>query len=224
MIEPDFVRTTRASYDAVAADYAEHFRDELAAKPLDRAMLAGFAELVLAAGGGPVADVGCGTGRVTAHMNGLGLSVFGVDLSPRMVAVARQTHPGLRFEVGSMLALDLPDGALAGIMAWYSTIHIPQEQLPEVFAEFHRVLAPGGHLLVAFQVGDEPLRRTEAFGHVISLDFHRRQPEGVAELLSRAGLVMLGRLLRERDDDGDFAEKTQQAFLLARKPAGISRP
>ena len=93
--EPGFLRATRASYDAVAAGYSGHFRDELAARPLDRAMLAGFAELVRTAGAGPVADIGCGTGRVTAHLNDLGLSVFGVDLSPQMVAVARRSHPGL---------------------------------------------------------------------------------------------------------------------------------
>ncbi len=91
MTEPDFLRSTRASYDAVAPDYSGHFRDELAAKPLDRAMLAGFAEFVRTAGAGPVADIGCGTGRVTGHLSGLGLSVFGVDLSPQMVAVARRS-------------------------------------------------------------------------------------------------------------------------------------
>ncbi|MEY9965231.1 ubiquinone/menaquinone biosynthesis C-methylase UbiE [Streptacidiphilus sp. MAP12-16] len=160
-------------------------------------MLAGFAELVQAAGAGPVADIGCGTGRVTAHLNTLGLRVFGVDLSPQMIAVAREAHPGLRFDVGSMLALDLPDAAVDGIVAWYSTIHIPQERLPDVFAEFHRVLAPGGQLQLAFQVGDEPLHLTEALGHAVSLDFHRRQPADVAELLSRAGLPVRARLLRE---------------------------
>jgi SAM-dependent methyltransferase len=188
----------------MAVDYADWIGDELAAKPLDRAVLAGFAELVQAAGVGPVADVGCGPGRVTAHLHGLGLSVFGVDLSPQMVAVARQAHPGLRFDVGSMLALRLPDGALGGIVAWYSTIHVPQERLPEVFAEFHRVLAPGGHLLLAFQVGDEVSHRTEAVGHAISLDFHRRQPSHVGELLNQAGLMVRARLLREPDDHGDF--------------------
>jgi SAM-dependent methyltransferase len=217
--EDDFLGPTRASYDAVAADYAERFRDELAAKPLDRAMLAGFAELVRAAGAGPVADVGCGTGRVTAHLNGLGLSVFGVDLSPQMIAVARRAHPALRFEVGSMLALDLPDGSLGGLLAWYSTIHIPQMRLPAVFAEFHRVLAPGGYLQLAFQAGDGTLRRTEALGRAISLDFHRRQPDQVAGLLAQAGLTVRARLLREPDDGGDFAETTKQAFVLARKPA-----
>ncbi len=217
MTEPDFLRTTRTSYDAVAADYAERFHAALAGKPLDRALLAGFAELVHAAGGGPVADVGCGPGHVTAHLHGLGLTAFGIDLSPQMIAVARRAHPGLRFEVGSMLALDLPDGALGGIVANYSIIHIPEEQLPDVFAQFHRVLAPGGHVLVVFQVGDEPLHLTEVFGHAISLNFHRRQPDRIAELLSQAGLVVRARLLREPDDDG--VETTQQAYLLARTPS-----
>ena len=216
MTKQDFLCTTRAFYDAVAADYAERFRDELAGKPLDRAFLAGFAELVQAAGAGPVADLGSGPGRVTAHLQALGLTVFGVDLSPQMVALARRAHPGLRFDEGSMTALDLPDGALGGIVAWYSIIHIPQGRLPEVFAEFNRVLAPGGYVLLAFQVGDGPLHVAQPFGHAVSLDFYRRQPDRVAELLRQSGLVVHARLLRE---PGEGVEKVQQAFLLASKPA-----
>jgi SAM-dependent methyltransferase len=216
--EPDFVRSTRASYDAVAADYAERFRDELASRSLDRAMLAAFAEHVQDAAAGPVADIGCGTGRTTAHLHDLGVAVSGIDLSPEMVAGARQAYPGLRFEVGSMLDLDLPDGGVGGILAWYSTIHIPDERLPDVFTEFHRVLAPGGYLLLAFQVGDEPLHLTEALGRPVSLDFHRRQPDRVAGLLAQAGMAVQAELLREPDHDGDYPERTPQAFLLARKP------
>lgn len=217
MTEPDFLRRTRASYDAVAAGYAERFRGELAARPLDRAMLAAFGEVVRAADAGPVADLGCGTGRVTAQLSGLGLPVSGIDLSPRMVAVARQAHPELRFEVGSMLGLDVPDDALGGILAWYSIIHIPDERLPDVFAEFRRVLAPGGHVLLAFQVGDEPLHLAEALGHAISLDFHRRQPDHIAGLLAQARLDVRARLVREPDGTGAYPERTPQAFLLARK-------
>ncbi|GAA2657169.1 class I SAM-dependent DNA methyltransferase [Nonomuraea recticatena] len=216
MTEPGFQRDTRAPYDAVAVDYAALFHDELASKPLDRAMLAAFAELVKAAGGGPVADVGSGPGRVTAHLDGLGLTAFGVDLSPEMVAVARAAHPGLRFEEGSMLALDVDDGSLGGVVAMYSIIHIPDERLPEVFAEFHRVLAPGGHLLLVFQVGDESGRRTEGFGRPMSLVFHRRQPDRVAELLAKAGLEVRASLVREPEEG--TVEKTPQGYLLVRKP------
>ena len=224
MTEPDFLRDTRASYDAVAADYAVWIREELAARPLDRALLAGFVELVQTAGAGPIADIGCGSGRVTAHLHGLGATAFGMDLSPRMVAEARRTYPGLRFDVGSMLALDLPDHSVGGVVAWYSTIHIPDERLPRVFAEFCRVLAPGGQLLLAFKVGDGVSHRAEAAGHVVSLDFHARQPDRVAELLSQAGLVVRATVLREPDDHGDFPERTQQGFLFASKPAPPTTP
>lgn len=72
---------TRTSYDAVAALYAELVTDMLGTRPLERAMLAAFAEL--AGGRGPVADLGCGPGHLTAHLRSLGLDVFGLDLSPR---------------------------------------------------------------------------------------------------------------------------------------------
>ncbi|MFD9539233.1 class I SAM-dependent DNA methyltransferase [Streptomyces sp. NPDC060022] len=218
MTEPAFLQTTRASYDVMADDYAAQFQDELAAKPIDRAVLAGFAELVQARSRGPVADVGCGTGRVTQHLHALGVDAFGIDLSPGMLAVARRKYPGLRFEEGSMLGLDLPDGGLGGLLAWYSTIHVPDEQLPQVFAEFYRVLAPGGHLLLGFQAGEEVVRRTDAWGRDIQLDFIRREPERMAGLLTRAGLTMKARTVREIDDESEFPEPTPQAFLLARKP------
>lgn len=216
--EPDFVRDTRASYDAVAADYFERFGAELDDKPLDRAILAAFAELVLAAGGGQVADVGCGSGRVSAHLERLGLSVFGIDLSPEMIAAARQRFPGLRFEVGSMLSLDVPDASLGGVLAWYSTIHLPDERLPEVFAEFYRVLAPGGYLQLGFQVRDAPQHASESRGRPISLDSPQRQPDDVARRLGAAGFSVRAQLVRAPDEEGEFSEREPQAFLLARRP------
>jgi SAM-dependent methyltransferase len=86
--EPEFVQVTRAFYDNVAS-YATRFGGELAAWPLHRALLAGFAELVRAAGPAPIADIGCGPGSVTAHLNDMGSTAFGMDLSPHMVAQAR---------------------------------------------------------------------------------------------------------------------------------------
>ncbi|MFE4574782.1 class I SAM-dependent DNA methyltransferase [Streptomyces chartreusis] len=213
MTDSDFLATTRTFYDAIAEDYAVLFQDELANRPLERAILTLFAELV--DGDGPVADLGCGPGRTTARLAALGLPVFGVDLSESMLAIARRENPELRFEQGSMLELDLPDGTLAGALSFYSSIHTPVDRLPALFAEFHRVLAPGAPLLVAFQAGDEHRHHDRPFGHPVALTFQRRRPEYVAELLTAAGFALVSRTVREPDPALD--ETSQQAFLIARK-------
>ncbi|MEV6942306.1 class I SAM-dependent methyltransferase [Streptomyces sp. NPDC051172] len=215
MTDTDFVTTTRTFYDAIAEDYAVMFAQERT-EPRDGAVLAGFAELVSRGGGGQVADLGCGPGRVTAHLSSLGLSVFGLDLSESMLTIARRENPGLRFERGSMLELDLPDGALAAAVSWYSTIHTPVDRLPSLFAEFHRVLAPGGHMLVAFQVGDRTRYHDRPWGHQVSLGFQRRQPDDMAALLTKAGFTLLSQTVRETNEE--LGETTPQAFLTARKP------
>lgn len=115
MPETDYLTVTRAAYDTVASDNARLLAGALDRMPWDRAVLALFAELVSRDRLGPVA-VGCGPGRVTGYLHHLGLNVFGVDLSPGMLAVARQALPGLRFVEGSMTALDLPDSSLAGLV------------------------------------------------------------------------------------------------------------
>jgi ubiquinone/menaquinone biosynthesis C-methylase UbiE len=143
LLAADFLTTTRTSYDAIAVAYAERARDELAGKPVERSVLSLFSSLVT----GPVLDVGCGTGMATAELARLGVDVSGLDLSPGMLAVARRLCPELRFEVGSMLALPHPDGAFAGVVAFYSTIHVPDEELPTALSELARVLRPGGYLL-----------------------------------------------------------------------------
>lgn len=141
MPAPDFLTATRSSYDTIAVDYAEHFRDEMARKPVELSALSLFASVV----DGPVLEVGCGTGLVTAELVKLGVDVSGLDLSPGMLEVARRQLPDVRFEVGSMLELPHPDGSFGGVAAWYSTIHVPDDLLPAALAELARVLRPGGY-------------------------------------------------------------------------------
>jgi protein-tyrosine phosphatase len=208
--EPAFLTATRNGWDDFAEEYADLFRTELAAKIWDRALLGGFAELVLTAPG-PVLEVGSGPGAVTAYLHGLGLDISGVDLSPAMVAVARRDHPQVRYEVGSMTDLDLPDASLAGLVAWYSVINVPDEALPAVLAGFRRVLAPGAPVILAFQAGDEVQVRKD-------ISFHRRRPETVAGLLAEAGLELVLRAVREPAAQPGLVEHSPQAYVLARRP------
>ena len=201
---------TAAAYDAVSVRYAGFVRGELDALPLDRAVLAAFAEHVRAGGGGLVADLGCGPGRIGAHLAGLGLDVIGIDLSPAMIEIARATYPGLRFEAGSMHALPLGDGTLAGIVFWYSVIHAAPGGVPAYFAESARVLRPGGHLLAAFfEAVDEPVT---AYDHTVT-PAYRWPVDELADIAGGAGFAEIGRMSREPAEGTRF----RRGHLLMRR-------
>lgn len=180
----DRFRAVRSSYDAAAANYSALVLDDLARQPVQQGLLKAFAGLAF---GGRVVDAGCGPGQITAHLHGLGLEVSGVDLSPGMVEQARTNFPELDFQVGSMTELAEPAGSLSGVIAWLSTAHLPDQQLPEVLAEFHRVLTDGAPVLLTFQVGDGPKQFTHLWDSEVDLTVHRRHPEAVAALLGAAG-------------------------------------
>jgi ubiquinone/menaquinone biosynthesis C-methylase UbiE len=203
---------TRTSYDTVAASYADQVRNLLDETPYERAVLALFADLVRATGGGPVADVGCGPGRITAHLSELGVDTFGIDLSPAMIESARREHPGLRFEVGSMTDLDLSDASMAGLVAWYSLIHIPDDEIGSVLTHFRRVLRPGGPLVLSFHVGDATRLKTQGYGgHPMKVHVHRRRPGQVAAWLSEAGFTVEAQMTLSS------AESTLGGILFARR-------
>jgi SAM-dependent methyltransferase len=212
--EPGYLLATRAAYDAMAVEYAHMLPDLRAETDLDKAMLSAFADLASAADLGPVADLGCGTGRIAAHLDSLGVDVFGIDVSPAMVEQARRAHPHLQFDVGSIGGLDLSDATMAGVVAWYSTIHTPPSDLAPIFAEFWRVLAPGGFLLIGFHVGDGDRPRRVNFRDGVSVDAWDVTAERVAELSEEAGFVVHAQLVRAAQG----RERRPQASLIAAKP------
>jgi ubiquinone/menaquinone biosynthesis C-methylase UbiE len=95
---------------------------------------------------GTVLDLGCGPGHLTDHLRSLGVDAVGIDLVPEFIAHAKAAHPQGRYYLGSMTSLDVGNHAVAGILAWYSLIHLPLPDLDDVLAEFRRVMTPGGRL------------------------------------------------------------------------------
>jgi SAM-dependent methyltransferase len=213
---PGYLAAVRTSYDTVADAYLARVPTPADLDPLSRSTLSAFAEFVRAADRGPVADVGCGPGLVTGHLAGLGVRVLGVDLSPRMVGLARRGFPDLDFAVGSMTALPVADGRLGGVLAHYATHHTPPDELPVVYAEFRRVLAPGGWLMLSGHVGDdEHTWPTRAYGGLpVSYESFLLPAERIAALLERAGLEVVARLTRPAPAGAGRASAT----LLARRP------
>lgn len=201
-VSETWLAETRASYDTDAPGYAEKVDGLLDGQPFLRASLAAFADAVHRAGGGPVADVGCGPGYVTRHLRDIGVDAFGMDLSPQMVALARRDHPDLRFEVGTMTDLDLPGDSVAGLVVFWSVIHVPDDAVPGVFAQFHRVLRPGGPLLVGFPVGDEVDHTSRGYtGLPVAIDTHRRTPRTVEAWLRDAGFTIDATVVIRPDED-----------------------
>jgi SAM-dependent methyltransferase len=212
---PDsWLSDTRSSYDTDASGYAEQVRGLLGERPYLRGSLALFADLVRGAGGGPVADVGCGPGYVTRFLHDAGVDAFGIDLSPEMIAIARRSYPDLRFEVGTMTDLDLAEDSVAGLVAFWSVIHVPDDTVPGVFEEFRRVLRPASPLLVGFHVGDETDHTSEGYtGRPINVDSYRRPPGKVAGWLRDAGFMIEAELVMRPDED------VPGAVIFARSPA-----
>lgn len=181
----------RASYDRVADNYVELVATtdlgDLRLQPWLRAVIDVFADAVH--GLGPVLDVGCGPGTVTAYLAERGVDVSGVDLSPRMIEHARRLHPGCRFDVASATELELAESSLGGVLGWWSLFNLPRDVLPHVLAAFARALVPGGQLVIATHVGDGDLDRTEAYGGVpVRWTTHRWRPEQLVALVEQAGM------------------------------------
>src|SRR5438105_886739 len=180
-------QSVRESYDRLAEEYARRLFHELEHKAIDRELLSRFASNVRNAG--DVCDLGCGPGHVARYLHEAGIRIFGLDLSPRMVELAQQLNPEIRFSEGDMMALDLPDESLSGIVAFYSIVNIPTESLPAIFAEMKRVLKPGGKLLLAFHIGEGVSAEEQLWGHRISMDFFFFQPAEIKRELETAGLA-----------------------------------
>jgi SAM-dependent methyltransferase len=151
----------RATYDRVADRYEARFVDELAGKPRDRELLAAFA-----AAADPVVEVGCGPGQVGAFVRQHGRRVCGVDLSPEMAGLAQGRLDGA--VAGDLRSLPFASGCFGGLVAFYSVIHLPRPEVGLALREFHRVLRPGGRLLLAAHEGSGVVERDRFLDHDVA--------------------------------------------------------
>ncbi len=208
----DDLAAAQQLYDTVADSYARLLPDASFEAAEDLAMIARFTALLPS--DARVLDAGCGTGRMQPVLRELlpAHRATGADLSEEMLRHARAAHPGTRFDRAPLAALPYRDGSLDGVLAWYSIIHTAPADLDAVFAEFRRVLADDGVVLLGFQHGRGQRHRSEAYGHTVELRAHLHSVDGVTAALEHARFTAVERVIREARP----GEAQDQGFVLAR--------
>lgn len=171
-----------AAYSARAAEYTELLGSMGAVHPSDRQLIDSWAAAVDGRG----LDAGCGPGHWTGHLTGRGLDARGIDLVPSFVEHARAAYPGVRFDRESIEDIAEPDGALGGVLSWFSTIHHEPSRIAAPLAEFARVLRPGGLLVLGYFDG----AAVERFDHAVA-PAYRWPAEELERLLRAAGFEVL---------------------------------
>lgn len=206
----------RAAYDAVAATYAEQLLNELTGLPFESWLLD---RVATHADGGPVVEVGCGPGHVTAYLADAGADATGLDLSPAMVAEARRRFPDGSYEVGDLRRLMRPTTGPGwqAVLAWYSLIHLGASELPGAIGALARPLDAGGWLVLALHAGAEVRHVDEWFDEPVDLDFVLQDPAAVVDVVRGAGLVDVEWYLRGPHPRRE--ETTERLYVIGRKPA-----
>jgi len=207
----------RGAYDALAGEYVARISDELKGKPLDRKLLNQFADRVRDLG--TACELGCGPGHVARYVHDCGATILGIDLSPEMVARARQLNPGMEFREGDMRALDVPSDTWVGVLSFYSILHFPREEVIAVLREMLRALRPGGVLLMAFHMGEGSLHLDELWGIPVCIDFVQFQPQEMVGYLESAGFLVEEVL--ERDPYPEVEHPSRRAYIWATKPSPV---
>lgn len=210
------ISETQTSYDRVAKTYADQFYNEIDRKPFDQKMLGWLVDRTAALG--PVCDFGCGPGQVAAYMQRLGGQVMGMDLSPEMINQAKRLFPSIHFVVDNLLTCAaFESNSLGGIAAFYTYIHIHRDELLTAFKSAHRVLKPGGTLLLTFHIGTETVHLEDWWEKEVNLDFYFFEPAEIKPLVTEAGFQITESI--ERDPYPDVEFPSRRAYLFAQKPS-----
>ena len=196
-------RTVRDAYAARALEYTNALGSIAATSTLDQNLIREWSSSVQ----GRVIDAGCGPGHWTAFLHELGVDVEGIDPVRPFIEQAASRFPGVPFRVASFIDLNATEGQAAGILAWYSLIHLQPAELTDVLAVFARQLEPGGSLLLGFFAGDS----LEPFPHAVTTAYYWPIAE-MANALAGAGFRVDE--TRTRTDPGSRPHAAMVARLV----------
>lgn len=121
---------------------------------------------------GVVLDVGCGPAVYTDGLVKMGCAIYGVDISPEMIALAkRRQFPGASFSVGNVESLSFPPKMFDGILCVGVLEYTDRSEA--AVGEMARVLKPGGRIVVTVPNGDSWLNRLDRSLRQVLRGIHR---------------------------------------------------
>jgi len=132
------------AWDAAAGLWADHVRDGGDVRWETHAAV--LAE-ILPPPNGLTVDAGCGEGRFTRALRGLGHETVGFDVTPPLIDAAREADPSGTYEVADVRSLPLGDSSAQLVTCINVLQHVAD--LDAALGEFARVLAKGGVLVAA---------------------------------------------------------------------------
>ena len=106
--------------------------------------------------GGMVIDAGCGSGVPVAQFLARSFQVTGVDFAEEQIRLAKEKVPNAEFICADITDLPFRDGIFDAVCSYYAIIHVPREEHPKLLLELHRILRPGGLVLLCMGAGDLP--------------------------------------------------------------------
>jgi ubiquinone/menaquinone biosynthesis C-methylase UbiE len=208
----------RQSFDVTAEAYAGEFADELDRKPFDRNLLVDFAASLPR--GATALDVGTGAaGHIGRFLADQGLTVTGVDLSPKAIAVAQELNPNIRFVLADFRSLPIADDTFDAVVGFYCFIYGTDVDISTALTEALRVVRSGGRLLAAVHATFDDRPREESFTEMLGLpvDISVRftTPATFAGLVERAGWRIDTVQVR---DPYESEHRSRRVYVSARKP------
>jgi ubiquinone/menaquinone biosynthesis C-methylase UbiE len=166
--------------------------------------------------GKKVLDIGSGPGNFSKYLYDKDYEVEGIDLSEKMLEIAKSNVPNVSFTYMDMRTLSFQRESFDGLIAPYSLIHIPTTDIPQTLNGFMEVLKPGGVLLIITQAGepDRIVDETLIKGLKMFINFFTRNR--LKNLLSEAGFETVYQEEKRTKDLDSFSNRV--IYTIAQKP------
>lgn len=198
-------------YDNAHLEYYKQYSDELIKKPYDKEFLIRFISTIKKKG--EILDIGCcSTAQQARFFYDNGYKVTSIDLSKNCIDTARQNFAGIDFRQMDMTEMDFKADSFDGINAFYSIIHIPDEKLNELFADFNKILKLNGVIAIAVHTG-------EFYGYYnenqIPVFYRTYTQDDLKQYLDEYGFEIME--IEQRQPIYDFEFQSERIYLIARK-------